>query len=459
MAVVVRMPKLGLSMVEGVISEWLVADGDTVAEGDLVVGVETSKINYQIEATTAGTVRKIFAATAEVVPVGGALCVIAGADEELDLAELGQNSAVPNAALPGGFDASTTKLGASGDFGSAAAAPAAVAAAAAPESTPAAATGGRIKASPLARKLAESYGLDLALIAGTGPGGRVEKKDVEGALLTTASGSPAIDLSPPATAPRPAQPATTGGGWFNPADVPLTVEVMRRAPSRARLSGTMRRVIADNMRRSKQVAAHATMSVKADVSELVALRAQLNSEGHEQRVTFTDLFLKAVARVLVDSPMMRSVIEGEELVTLNDIDVSLAVHLGEAGLIVPVIRDCDRLSLRAISAERTRLMELGRSGRLGPDDMVGGCFTITNMGAVYDLDFGTPIINLPQSAILGVGSIKQEVVAVDGEVVIRPMMNLFLSIDHRVIDGEPAVRFINQVRDVLSNPTRGFALH
>jgi pyruvate dehydrogenase E2 component (dihydrolipoyllysine-residue acetyltransferase) len=234
---------------------------------------------------------------------------------------------------------------------------------------------------------------------------------------------------------------------------------MRRAPERRPLAG-MRRVIADNMRRSRQVAAHATMSVRADMTELTSLREELNAgSAPEERITFTDLFVKAIARVLVGNPMMRTVIDGDELVTLNDIDISVAVHLGEAGLIVPVIRDCERRGLRDISRERRRLIDAGRAGRLDLDDMAGGCFTLTNMGAVYDLDFGTPIINLPQSAILGVGSIAKEAVVVDDAVAIRPMMRLFLSIDHRVIDGEPSVRFLNQVRDVLTNPRSGFALH
>jgi pyruvate dehydrogenase E2 component (dihydrolipoamide acetyltransferase) len=468
MAVVVRMPKLGLSMVEGIVSEWLVADGDTVAAGDLLVGVETAKINYQLEAAAGGTVRKIFAPQSEVVAVGGALCVIGEPDEALDFDSLGASVAVPDAALPGGFDADTTRLGAAGVFGTgtAQAAPAPVSvsgsgpAAEPAAGCPASAAPRRIKASPLARKLAESYGLDLTVITGHGPSGRIEKKDVEEARLAAAPGPPAGVLAPVIAAAVPDRPdiqSAADGSVFT--EVPLAFEVMRRAPTRAPLTGTMRRVIAGNMRRSKQLAAHATMSVRADVSDLVKLRAQLNDEGHAQRVTFTDLFLKAVARVLVDNPMMRSVIQGEEIITLNDIDVSLAVHLGETGLIVPVIRDCDRLSLRSISAERTRLTELGRAGRLGPDDMVGGCFTITNMGAVYDLDFGTPIINLPQSAILGMGSIQRQPVVIGDEIAIRPVLNLFLTIDHRVIDGEPAVRFLNQVRDVLSNPARGFALN
>ncbi|HEX5118076.1 MAG TPA: dihydrolipoamide acetyltransferase family protein [Pseudonocardiaceae bacterium] len=445
MAVVVRMPKLGLSMVEGVVSEWLVADGDTVSEGDLVVGVETSKINYQVEATAGGTIRHIYAQAAQAVPVGGALCVIGGPDEVIDFDAVGQNSAVPDAALPGGFDASTTKLGATGAFG------AATTTVTTPPPTAGNGKPRRVKASPLARKLAETHGLDLAAIHGSGPGGRIEKKDVEDARLATASGSPAVDLSPRSVAGAPL--------GTDSATVPLATEVMRRHATRTPLAGTMRRVIADNMRRSTQLASHATMSLAADVTELIALRERINGDGHGQRVTFTDLFVKAVARVLVDNPMLRTVIDGGDLVTLNDIDISLAIQLGEDGLIVPVIRDCDRLGLRGISAERSRLIELGRSGRLGPDDLVGGCFTLTNMGAVYDLDFGTPIINLPQSAILGFGSIQRQPVAVGDEVVVRPVLNLFLGIDHRVIDGEPAVRFLNQVRDVLSDPGTGFAVH
>jgi pyruvate dehydrogenase E2 component (dihydrolipoamide acetyltransferase) len=466
MAVVVRMPKLGLSMVEGVVSEWLVSDGEFVAEGDLLVGIETAKISYQVEASASGTIRKIYARNTDVVPVGGALCVIAAADEELDFDLLGANNAVPGAALPAGFDPSTTRLGVSDAFGpSNAVTDASASGATSPSAdhgleTNPADHSRRIKASPVARKLAEAYQLDLSGIEGSGPTGRIEKKDVEKARLLHVSGSPMVEVAPLAHSGTLISPPPAAGVGPTPRDEPrIETTLVRRALTRAPLAGTMRRVISENMRRSKQTAAHATMSLAADVSELIALRDGLNSEGHSLRITFTDLFVKAVGRALIDNAMMRTVIDGDDLVTFNDIDISIAVHLGESGLIVPVLRDCDRLSLRAITAERIRLIELGRAGRLGPDDMAGGCFTITNMGAVYDLDFGTPIINLPQSAILGFGSIQKQAVVVDDDITMRPMINLFLSIDHRVIDGEPAVRFLNQVCDILSRPSRGFALH
>jgi pyruvate dehydrogenase E2 component (dihydrolipoamide acetyltransferase) len=448
MARALTMPKLGLSMVEGTVSHWLVAEGGEVVEGEPVVVVETAKISYEVESPISGTLRRILREAGDAAPVGGTIGVLGEADEQIDFSAFEVDNAVPVAALPGGFDPSTTRLGRE-----AKAAPpvAALAAAVGQPITPAAdlapdvpdgsSNGIRLLASPAARRRAAETGLDLSRITGSGPRGRIQLGDVEAALST------------PGVAPHVAPAAAAG-----PEPDPLPVGV-RRAPTRASIRGTMRPVIARNMEHSKRTAAHATISLKANATALVELRRELLASvaADDVRITYTDIFLKIVGRTLLKSPMLRSYIDGDDLVTLNDIDISLAVHLSEAGLIVPVIRDCDRLTLQEIAHERTRLMELGRSGRLGPDDSAGGCFTITNMGAVYALDSGTPIINPPQSAILGIGSIRDEVVPVDGAPGVAPMVNLFMSIDHRVVDGEPAVRFLNQVCGVIENPTLGLA--
>ncbi len=465
MATPIKMPKLGLSMVEAKLVKWLKAEGDEVAEGDLLAVVETNKIAYEVAAPGAGVLLKILVPATKVAPVGGVMAVIGARGEALDLSQFSVDSAVPQAALPGGFDPLTTQLGREGRgrFGERAASvsaattsavPPAGGTSAAPRAAAVAApapasAAGRVQASPLARRIAAEAGVDLSRIAGTGPGGRIERADVEHAI---SSGGP----STPAPVVRPMVVTS------DPAAYPrVPYELMRKPPTRAPMLGTMRGAIAENMRRSKRVAAHATMSLKADVGQLKELRRKIlerTAEREGVRVTFTDLVVKAVARALVRNPMLRTVIDGEDLVTMNDIDIAVAVHLEEAGLVVPVIRDCDTRSLIEIARERTRLMEAARSGGLGADELAGGCFSITNMGAVYELDFGTPILNLPQSAILGIGSIKDEVVARDGVPVVRPMMNLFLSIDHCVIDGEPSVRFLNEVRDFLEEPALGLAV-
>ncbi len=460
MATAIRLPKLGLSMVEGTVSQWLKSEGDPIEEGEPIVIVETDKISYEVEAPQTGILRHVLVENGDVAPIAGIIGIVGAADEEIDVAEFAQEVNVPEAALPGGFDPTTTRLGREGrghfgDMVEAEKGPLADAPPPASSQTPETpeteqSGDGRIKASPVARRIASEEDVDLRSLQGTGPGGRIVKSDVEDAVAA-GSGSQ-----------RPQAPARVGARATQAGYPAPAYELMRREPDRRSLAGSMRRVIAENMRRSKNVAAHATMSLLADVSNLVALRGVLVdelSEKHGVRITYTDLVIKACARILTSSPMLRTVIDGDELVTLNDIDIAVAIQLGESGLVVPVIRDCDTRSLIEISRERARLIEDARVGQLDPDQMAGGCFTITNMGAMYDIDMGTPIINLPQSAILGISSIKDRVIAVDGEAVVRPTMNLFLSIDHCVIDGEPAVRFLNEVRDVLQNPETGFAIY
>ncbi len=460
MATAIKMPKLGLSMVEGTVVQWLKLEGDSVEEGDPLVVIETDKIVNEVDASQPGILRHILVQDGDVAPVSGTIGIMGAADEDIDVAEFAKEVTVPEAALPAGFDPKTTRLGREGrgSFGGTAdaeAGPPADAPAPALAQTPEMSGidqsgGGRIKVSPVARTVASDKGVDLRSLRGSGPGGRIVKSDVEEAAANRSRRS------------RP-QPTAFAGAAAPDFSYPTPhYGLMRRAPDRRPLAGSMRRVIAENMRRSKNVAAHATMSLLADVSKLVALRGVLVnefSEKHGVRITYTDLVVKACARLLISSPGLRTVIDGDELVTLNDIDIAVAVHLGESGLVVPVIRDCDTLSLIEIARERTRLIEDARVGSLDLDDVLGGCFTITNMGAVYDIDMGTPVMNLPQSAILGTSSIKDRVIAVDGEAVVRPTMNLFLSIDHCLVDGEPAVRFLNELRDILENAEIGFAIH
>jgi pyruvate dehydrogenase E2 component (dihydrolipoamide acetyltransferase) len=457
MPTAVKMPKLGLSMVEGKVVKWLKAEGDRVDAGEPIVVVETNKITYEVESPSSGVLYKILVAPKAVAPVAGPLGVIAAPGEQVDLSEFQLETTVPEAALPGGFDPLTTQLGREGrgHFGDRPRAPQPAAQPAAVHAglTAVVAPTGRPKASPLARKIAAAGGINLTTVVGTGPRGRIEKRDVEHALQSLTAG-------PTPTVGRSAAPAAAVVG--SDAYPPLAYALMRKAPDRQPLAGTMRQVIAEHMRRSKQTAAHATMSLRADVSRLIEVRKRIlerTAERHGVRVTFTDLIVKAVARALVYNPMMRTVIDGDDLVTMNDIDIAIAIHLEEAGLVVPVIRDCDTKSLIEIAKDRTRLMEAARAGRLALDDLAGGCFSVTNMGAVYDIDFGTPILNLPQSAILGVGSIQDDVVAENGQAVVRPVMNLFLSIDHCVIDGEPSVRFLNELREIIQDPEVGFAIY
>jgi pyruvate/2-oxoglutarate dehydrogenase complex dihydrolipoamide acyltransferase (E2) component len=284
-----------------------------------------------------------------------------------------------------------------------------------------------IRISPLARKLAEEHGIDVATVAGTGPGGRIVREDVERAIAEKAQ-APAA-------------------GAYEGKTVKTTIP----------LKG-MRKVIAEHMQRSLAVAAQLTMMGEIDVSEVTKLRQTLLEQEQDAgvRVTYTDIIVVAIARALQDHPVMNSSLIEDEIVVWEDVNVGVAVALDEGlegGLIVPVIRNADQKSLQEISLEAGALVAKARAGKLLPDDVSGGTFTLTNLGAVGGgWGFGTPIINQPQSAILGAGSISDRPVVRDGQIVVRPIMTYSLTFDHRIIDGAAAARFMARVTQLLEDP-------
>ena len=279
---------------------------------------------------------------------------------------------------------------------------------------PAAAAAGRLRVSPLARRIAKGAGIDPGGLTGTGAHGAVLRRDVDAAIAGRAM--------------------VAGPG-----------------PKRRPLAG-LRKTIARNMMQSLQMSAQMTAFARVDMAEVVALRASLVANEAELgvRVSFTDIVLKACAVVLARMPDINSSIIGDEIVTWDEVNIGLAVALDD-GLVVPVIRHADRKSLVEIAQERLDLAARARAGRLGHEDMVGGTFTLSNFGS-YGGDFETPLLNPPQSAILGIGAITDEVVARDGQIVIRPMMMLSMTFDHRLIDGAVAGRFRAELRALLERP-------
>jgi pyruvate dehydrogenase E2 component (dihydrolipoamide acetyltransferase) len=276
------------------------------------------------------------------------------------------------------------------------------------------AEGQRKKVSPLARRIAKGAGIDPGGLTGTGAHGAVLRRDVDAAIA--------------------GRDMVAGPG-----------------PKRRPLAG-LRKTIARNMMQSLQMSAQMTAFARVDMAEVVALRASLVANEAELgvRVSFTDIVLKACAVVLARMPDINSSIIGEEIVTWDEVNIGLAVALDD-GLVVPVIRHADRKSLVEIAQERLDLAARARAGRLGHEDMVGGTFTLSNFGS-YGGDFETPLLNPPQSAILGIGAITDEVVARDGQIVIRPMMMLSMTFDHRLIDGAVAGRFRAELRALLERP-------
>ena len=404
MAAYIAIPKLGMTMTEATLVEWKAKEGDRVEKGDIVLAIQTEKIKWDVEAAASGYVH-ILAEVDVTAPVGRVVGLIAETMEELEALQR-EPAKELFTTVPG-----------------VAAGPAVVAAPA---------PGGRaerpegIRISPLARKLAEEHGIDVSTVAGSGPGGRIVRDDIERAIAERAQ--------------APAAEAYEGK------TVKTTIP----------LKG-MRKVIAEHMQRSLAVSAQLTMMGELDMSEVTKLRQTLLDQEQDGgvRVTYTDILVVAIARALQDHPIMNSSLIENEIVIWEDINIGVAVALEdglEGGLIVPVIRNADQKSLHEISLEAHALVEKARAGRLLPDDVAGGTFTLTNLGAVGGgWGFGTPIINQPQSAILGAGSISDRPVVRDGQVVVRPIMAYSLTFDHRVIDGAAATKFMARITELLED--------
>ena len=458
MATNVTMPKLGLTMETGKIVEWKVAEGGEVTQGAILLIVETEKITYEVEAPASGLLHIIVPQEGE-VPVAELIGVIAADKAEYDTVAAGAATAAAAPAAP-----------------AAAAAPAPAAAAAAPASpAPARAPGERVKSSPLARKLAAEAGIDISLIPGSGPEGRVVKKDVLSYQETVRvritpvaakmAQEHALDLSR-ITGTGPAgkitkedieqylaqQKAPAAAAKEEAAAPSAAVPGMGPKDKLVKLTG-MRKVIARKMLQSCNEAAMAYMTYAVDATAIQDFRQKLLATAekkHGVRVTITDFMLKITAAAIRRHPIINTRWTDEGILYLDDINVGMAMAIKD-GLIVPVIRATDKKSIIEIAKERVDLIEKGRTGKLGPDQMTGGTFTLSAMG-MFGTDLFTAIINQPENAILGVGAIVDKPVVVNKQIVIRPMVNLSLSYDHRTIDGAEAGRFMATLKELMEDP-------
>ncbi|MHB8928698.1 MAG: dihydrolipoamide acetyltransferase family protein [Bacillota bacterium] len=411
MATQVTMPKLGLTMIQGKVVKWLVAEGGAVTKGQTIVQVTTEKIANVVEAPADGVLRKVLVPEGKTVPVLTPLAIIAGADEDI-------SEAVKAASAPPSI--STVVAGTAVPVVPAVAP---TAARVAPSATPAAEP---LKVSPVARKLAEEAGLDLSTVVGSGPAGRILRENVERALAARAAA--AKSAAPPAAAPEAASDQTV------PAD-------------------EMRLTISRRMMESMNAAAQTTITRTINAGELVRLREALLPRIEREtgvRLSYTDIIVRAVALALRRHSEINVSFDGQTITRRAEVNVGIAVDLGE-GLIVPVVRHADTLGLAELSARIKGLADMARRGGLEPDDIVGGTFTVTNLG-MFAADAFTPILNPPESAILGVGRIADRPVIENGRVVPGKEMVLSLTHDHRVIDGAPAARFLGAVADHLEAP-------
>jgi pyruvate dehydrogenase E2 component (dihydrolipoamide acetyltransferase) len=450
----VILPKLGQTMEDGVIVEWVKKEGDPIKRGEVLFTVESDKAVLEVEATARGFLRKILVPEGERVTVLTAVALITREADE-DISAYGAPEAAPTAAA---IAAPAFEPVAAGR---------AVAEAGQQRPT------GRILASPRARKTAREQGVDLALVVGTGPKGRIVERDVLDYLAVQPEAAP-----PPKAEPLPrATPmalrtadalgvdlATVSGtgisGRIMKADVTMAAEPAalpaREGPPAESIpmSGT-RRIIAERMAASDAATARVTLVTEADATEFAKAREQLKASVTDSwgfAPGYNDLLGLIVARALREFPYMNARLstDGGSIERLAYVNLGMAVDT-DRGLLVPVIRNADQRGLQNFGTEFRALMERARSGRSLPDDLSGGTFTITNLG-MYEIDAFTPIINLPEAAILGVGRILPKPVVRDGEIVARQMWTLSLAFDHRLVDGAPAARFLQRIKQLIENP-------
>jgi pyruvate dehydrogenase E2 component (dihydrolipoamide acetyltransferase) len=428
MASQVVMPKMSETMEEGVVVRWLKREGDRVESGDALAEIETDKAVLELEAAMPGVLRRILAQEDSKVPVGQLIAVIGSVDEDI-------SSIVAGSAAPPLMRASAPPSGGG---------PSPITSELPMTARQEGITRERIDASPLARRMAEEGGIDIAQVGGTGPGGRVVKRDIE-AFLAQVRSQP-----PRQPAPHGVPPAAAMEAAPIPPEKPTSVGTVGVDHTEDELS-MMRKTIARRMALSKTTAPHFYITAEVDMGRAIALRQALNElAADDAKVSFNDMILKAVANALRQFPRMNVSYHDDKLRWHQRVHLGMAVAL-EGGLITPVVRDCDRKSLGEIAREAKALTDRARARGLKPEDYTGSTFTVSNLG-MYDVeDFGA-IINPPEAAILAVGSIKQQPVVVDGQLSIGHRMKVTLSGDHRAIDGATAAQFLQIVRRLLEQP-------
>ena len=440
MATKVVMAQLSPTMEEGKLLEWKVQEGDAVEAGDILLEIETDKANMDVDALRGGTVLKILVEAGQTVPVGTLVGIVGEPGEDISAlieAAAATPAAAPEPAPPPAPEpeaASPTARPPEPE----AASPAALesAPAATPESEPAlpeparapsaADDSGHVKASPLARRMARESGLRLADISGTGPGGRIIKRDIESAL---ASGA--------------APAATTRPGAVSPAG-PTRLQAESIEVSQ------MRKAIARRLAESTGPIPHFYLTTEIDMGPALDMRRQLNERLESGKVGVNDLIIKVVAEALVRHPMANSSWAGDTIERHGTVDIGVAVALDE-GLITPVVRNADQKGLLEISEEARELIGRAREKRLTPEEYTGATFSISNLG-MFEIDQFTAIINPPETAILAIGQTEEKPVVVDGEITVGRRMRVTMSCDHRVIDGATGARFLATVKAMLENP-------
>lgn len=433
MPVYIEMPKLADTMTEGTLVKWKKKKGDKVEAGDVIAEVETDKATMEMESFEDGILSEIYVPEGRKVPIGTRIALLLAPGEKPPAADAPPPAAgnTPAAAAPG---ISVQKDGPADRHDS----PGGVVTA------PAAGAGaGRVKASPLAKKIAAEKGINLSQIAGTGPGGRILQRDVLAAKPGGAPAAPASGAAIPATAPAPAAA---------PAAVPPMPAGDR--DQRIPLTG-MRRTIADRLLASKTQIPHFYLNIEVDAAELMRLRGEINvvaEKSGQPKLTVNDFVLKAAVLAAVRNPKVNAAWAGDAVIEYASVNLAVAVAI-EDGLVTPVIRDAQSKTLREINEAVKDLAARARGKKLKPEEYAGGTFTVSNLGS-YGIESFSAIINPPQAMILSVGAIvKKPVVNARNEIVAGQRMSIGLSCDHRVIDGALGAQYLAELRRLIENPT------
>lgn len=410
-------PQMGESVVEATVGEWLVSEGDRVQVGDPLVSLETDKVDVEVGADTGGVVGRIDKERGEDVAVGDVLGAIeedgaaADAEEEVESEETADKEATAKSEEE-------------------------------PAPEPEAEEAEPERATPVARRMAEAQGVDLAQIGGSGPGGKVTKQDVADYLETAEAEAEPEEEKPEREAPRPA-----------PAEEKEATERPRADRETRQRMTRRRRTIASRLVEAQQNAAMLTTFNEIDMSAVMDLRSRRRDdfqEKHGVKLGFTSFFVKAVIGALKAFPRLNAEIEGNDMILKHYYDIGIAVGV-EEGLVVPVVRDADRKSFAEIEDAVRDFAGRARDGELTLDELMGGAFTITN-GGVFGSMLSTPILNPPQVGILGLHNIVERPVAINGDMEIRPIMYVALSYDHRIVDGREAVQFLVRVKELIEDP-------
>jgi pyruvate dehydrogenase E2 component (dihydrolipoamide acetyltransferase) len=428
MATEVQLPALSPTMTEGKIVKWLKKEGDSISSGEAIAEVETDKSNLEVEAFDDGVLLKIIVPEGETGKVGAPIAVIGQKGEKVEASAAPAKPAAAPAPVPTPPTPAAKPAPKPAPAGPAQVVPIrrAEEAPAPPEDN------GRLRASPLAKRMAREEGLDLAGVQGSGPSGRIVKRDVEAAIGQ--AGQAAVAKAP-ATAPRPA-----------PVAVPM---FGRREPDVIPISG-MRKVISQRMAEVKPGVPHFYVTVDIDMEEAVKVREQ--AKAAEVKISINDLIVKASALALRRQPKVNVSLQGDRILQFHTADVGIAVAI-EDGLITPVIRDADQKSLGTIGAEARELAERARRRALKPEEYSGGSITVSNLG-MFGVDSFIAVINPPQASIVAVGAVAEKAVVREGKVVVRKTMSATFSGDHRIVDGALGAQYLQELKALLEQPTK-----